>query len=330
MHADHIMGLITFLRNVLYPPMTPAKLSNHPPSVEIYGPAGLRLFIRSNLKLTFTKTSERYVVHELLTQSDEITPCSPPNILHSSECAGRDVACDDSGFWIEFASKKGRFGNVVVDAGPILHRDPCIGYIIRESVQPYRKLVILGDTYDPSAIAPLAMSPPPSLLVHEATDAFIPRSVDPKSNRSRETVQQKVLAHGHSTSVMAGEFAKQIGAQMLVLNHIGTRFSAPYIPPRKNDIRVAIIKEIERQATEAWGMGRAQAAVDYKRIIVPPSNQSAASMEPSLQTDAREANEINSQMGHATADQKGVIDDQRRRKKRKMSHDVPVISTENN
>lgn len=81
--------------------------------------------------------------------------------------------------------------------------------------------MLLGDTSDPSPISPLAVSP--SLLVHEATDAYIPTSVDSKAKRSAEVVKAKALSRGHSTPVMAGEFARSIGARRLVLNHIGGR-----------------------------------------------------------------------------------------------------------
>lgn len=104
-----------------------------------------------------------------------------------------------------------------------LNLDPCIGYIIREPQYPNRKLAILGDTYDASAIEPLLQFPSPSLLIHEATDAYIPTSVDPHARRKEEEVREKVLAKGHSTPGMAGELAKRIGAERLVLNHIGSR-----------------------------------------------------------------------------------------------------------
>lgn len=102
--------------------------------------------------------------------------------------------------------------------------DPCIGYVIRESSGPQRKLAILGDTHDPSNIIPLCLSPSPSLLIHEATDAHIPRHIDPKARRSAELVSEKALSRGHSTPAMAGRFAKKIGAERLVLNHIGGRY----------------------------------------------------------------------------------------------------------
>lgn len=102
--------------------------------------------------------------------------------------------------------------------------DPCIGYVFHEPSYPMRKVVILGDTHDPSLITPLCISPSPSLLIHEATDAYIPQDIDSRAKRSVEVVKEKALARGHSTPDMAGAFAKSIGAEMLVLNHIGARF----------------------------------------------------------------------------------------------------------
>ena len=69
--------------------------------------------------MTLTRTADRYVVHELLSENDELTPCAPPEVMHSSECQGRDIwAGEEDGFWRDFLSK----GRVTVDAGPILHR----------------------------------------------------------------------------------------------------------------------------------------------------------------------------------------------------------------
>jgi len=267
MHADHTMGLVPLLRNILGIPKFDTDPSPKPPKVEVYGPAGIRLFVRSILKMTFTRTADRYVVHELLSANDEVTPCVPPEVMHTSESQGRDIrAGKEDGFWREFVSR----GNVAVDAGPILHRDPCIGYIIRESPPFSRKIVILGDTHDPKSLLPLCVSPSPSLLIHESTDAYIPSSIDPNSKRTKDNVETKARERGHSTPGMAGTFAKLTGAKQLVLNHIGSRFPAPQNANRRRlkDTRVAVMQEVERQASEAWGMGTAQAAVDYMRVEV--------------------------------------------------------------
>ena len=67
-----------------------------------------------------------------------------------------------------------------------------------------------------------------SLLVHEATDSHISSTADPTgklSRRAPEVVREKALSRGHSVPEMAGAFARRIGANALVLNHIGARYT---------------------------------------------------------------------------------------------------------
>ncbi|KAF8264557.1 beta-lactamase-like protein [Lactarius quietus] len=257
MHPDHIMGLPTLLRNILGFPHPEALASRGtPPRVNLYGPAGLRTFLRANLSLTRTKTAERYAVHELLTPTDPRTPCDA-EALYDNEEPGKDVLCDEGGFWRDFAEGRSMRGSVNVCAGPLIHRDPCIGYIIHEpaTLDAPRKLAILGDTSDASQMTPLVRSTPGhvSLLVHEATDAHLPASIDARlaERRPPALVASKAQERGHSTPSQAGACAGQWGARQLILNHIGTRFPAPSIGSRSGR-RVAIMREIERQATEAW------------------------------------------------------------------------------
>ncbi|EPQ60770.1 hypothetical protein GLOTRDRAFT_68700 [Gloeophyllum trabeum ATCC 11539] len=344
MHADHTMGLITLIRNVLRAPPTTSDATystfRDPKRIDIYGPRGIRQFVRTIISVTHTRShpEDFFVVHELLMrkdwaagraysgdapmpdasesemddegegegvpetrdaseepgESEEETeeeddeegedlweePSAPAEDgLHPNELAGRDIRADKRHFWRKVVSVEAGGGEVSVDAGPIIHRDPCIGYVFtalpsenpHPSAPPYapRKLVILGDTSDPAPVLPLCRAPPPSLLVHEATDAYIPTSVDPQSKRSRELVAEKCVERGHSTPEMAGAFARRIGAKRLVLNHLGARFPAPLMNngPR---IRGAVLREMERQASEAWGGGTARAALDFTKITIPP------------------------------------------------------------
>ncbi|KAG5653031.1 hypothetical protein H0H81_002653 [Sphagnurus paluster] len=87
-----------------------------------------------------------------------------------------------------------------------------------------RKMVILGDTYDPSPIMPLAMDP--DILIHEATNAHLP-GIDPatKESDTYEIVEARARSRGHSTPQLAGAFAKRIHARCLVLNHFSARYS---------------------------------------------------------------------------------------------------------
>jgi ribonuclease Z len=94
------------------------------PTVEIYGPAGLRSFVRTCMVSTHTRSADKYAVHELLTANDPTTPCTPSDVLHASEFPGRDIRCDIEGFWREFTTSVNLdFGTqLVADAGPIIHR----------------------------------------------------------------------------------------------------------------------------------------------------------------------------------------------------------------
>lgn len=98
--------------------------------------------------------------------------------------------------------------------GTVLHGPP---------PRPGRKIVILGDTYDPSAIAEIASSP--DLLIHEATNAYLP-DIDPttKHDDMFESVEARAKCRGHSTPQMAAAFATRIGAGRLVLNHFSPRY----------------------------------------------------------------------------------------------------------
>ena len=269
--------------------------------MEIFGPAGLRSFVRQNFRMTATHTGDHYVVHELLNPDDRITPCKDFEMEHSnssqrpggfhdwdirhpSEERGRDILAGEDKFWRGISSGQGRYGDIIVDAGPIYHRgtsethkfriadsrvtDPCIGYVFRENSDPQRKIVILGDTSDPSTIIPLCINPSPSLLIHEATDAHIPYYIDAKlGRRDPEEVLSKTIERGHSTPAMAGTFADMVGARRLVLNHIGARFPGPN--GDTNHRNWLILSEIQNQASYAWGSGRqAEVAFDYKRVVI--------------------------------------------------------------
>ncbi|KAI0822037.1 beta-lactamase-like protein [Trametes gibbosa] len=370
MHADHTMGLLTVLRNALGIPKPRSAIlpdTPHPnsyaPHVEIFGPRGVRRMLRSLWHLTHTHSEHAFVVHELLSigQSPSVAADVPEgqgadeaDVRRESECVGRDIWCDAQGFWrgiIEQPASRHKWG-VLLDAGPIEHRDPCIGYIIREV--PYvlnataplpRKLVILGDTYDPSPLIPLVFADPlltaalpelnnylrldpaevgrvhvpVSLLVHEATDAYLPPHVDPHErtgrNRTEESVEAKTRERGHSTPAMAGAFARRIGAERLVLNHIGARFPAPAVPAGyggQERFRTACMQEIERQAAETWvppryGNAYPQAAWDFLSVTIPPnrprgSQETGAPSDPIIVDDASGRDEAGGQMHAMSAE----------------------------
>ncbi|KAJ7765034.1 beta-lactamase-like protein [Mycena maculata] len=106
-------------------------------------------------------------------------------------------------------------GSIELSDGTILHGPPR---------RPGRKVVVLGDTYDPSAIVPLALNA--DVVIHEATNAHLP-GVDPatKDDETYESVEARTKSRGHSTPQMAGIFAKRVGARRLILNHFSARYA---------------------------------------------------------------------------------------------------------
>ena len=129
--------------------------------------------------------------------------------------------------------------------------------------RPGRKIVILGDTYDPSSITELATDA--DVLIHEATLAHLP-GIDPstKQEDTYELVEARAKSRGHSTPQMAGAFGKRIGAKWLLLNHFSPRY------PGNDDTdpeAAKVMGEIRRLAEETFG-GEVVCARDLMSVDV--------------------------------------------------------------
>jgi ribonuclease Z len=232
--------------------------------VEIYGPLGIRAYVRTALSYTHTILEGEYVIHELRSISDPKNGDHTSLLRLPSEKEGNNFI-QSNGIW----SNIYKDALLSVSAAPIQHSVPCVGYVVHEfpipgKIDPKeyiphikrtktpmsvmqqlqqgssvllsdgtilrgpprregRKLVILGDTYDPSPIIPLAYDA--DLLIHEATNAHLP-GIDPstKSTDTYASVEERAKSRGHSTPQMAGAFAKRIRAKKLVLNHFSPRY----------------------------------------------------------------------------------------------------------
>lgn len=115
-----------------------------------------------------------------------------------------------------------------------------------------RKIVILGDTYDPSDIIEHAMDA--DVLVHEATC-------------SNEDLQI-ALNKGHSTAGMAGEFARKIRAKHLILNHFSPRGFQANEYEEYRDIKVLIQQAREKFQSEFVYAARVQFCFDSINILL--------------------------------------------------------------
>ncbi|KAJ7228503.1 beta-lactamase-like protein [Mycena pura] len=131
-------------------------------------------------------------------------------------------------------------GSVELSDGTVLHGP---------ARRPGRKLVILGDTHDPSPIEPLALDA--DLLVHEATNAHLPDVDDrTKATDTFESIEARTKSRGHSTPQMAGAFAKRIRAKQLVLNHFSSKYAGDDDVNRDSK---AIMDTIGGLAAEVYG-----------------------------------------------------------------------------
>ena len=72
-----------------------------------------------------------------------------------------------------------------------------------------RKLTILGDTYDPSPIAGLAMDA--DVLIYKATNAHLPGiDLETKPSDTYSVVEERSKSRGHSMPQMAVLFATRV------------------------------------------------------------------------------------------------------------------------
>jgi ribonuclease Z len=84
-------------------------------------------------------------------------------------------------------------------------------------------------------------------------------------------MEQKAYISRHSTSDMAGEFAREVRAKLLVLTHFSPRYVG-YVPEGEGDAEDADTSEVSRllrQAREAFGNENIVAAHDYFTLRVP-------------------------------------------------------------
>lgn len=121
-----------------------------------------------------------------------------------------------------------------------------------------RKVMILGDTSDPTPMLALISKDPDQkidLLVHESTGTSVVDlhpSIISASDTNEANVAQKMRDRGHSTSFMAGQFARQINAKRMVMNHVGGKFPSPLgcVCPSPELTKIAEFPRLDRGQRE--------------------------------------------------------------------------------
>ena len=213
LHGDHCYGLPGMLACM--------GIQGRSDPVQIVGPVGIREMIETVLRLsdhvpTFPIDWVEVDGHRSLAAMSHWSVSSHA-IRHRVTCYG---------FVLRESPRPGRFHperamTLGIPEGPLyrqLQNDQPVTLADGRTIvpaevcdppRPGRKVVLLGDTQDASGIADAAHSC--DLLVHEATY---------EAERTAKAEQW-----GHSTSAMAGAFAKRVAAKHLIITHFSSRYT---------------------------------------------------------------------------------------------------------
>jgi ribonuclease Z len=213
LHGDHCYGLPGLLACI--------AIHERREPVELVGPRGLAELVHTVLRLSESVLPYRLEITELdgpraLARRSGWS-ASAHRIAHRVTCYGYDLREDPrpGRFDLERARALGipegpLFGRLqageavtLADGRTIAPGEVC------SPPRPGRHAVLLGDTDDPSGIAEAAHGC--DLLVHETT-----------YEAARE---EKAHQWGHSTTAMAGAFARRIAAKRLIITHFSSRYT---------------------------------------------------------------------------------------------------------
>lgn len=221
LHGDHIFGLPGLLSSRSF-------LGGHEP-LDIYGPPGLKDWLRNTLKMTNTHLSYILRIHEITVEGlliDEADfKVTVQELQHVVQCFGFRIEQKPlpGKLLIEKAIAlgvpKGPFLKELKEGNEVTLADGRV--ILSEQVtgapQQGFTVAILGDTN--YCEAALELSKGADILIHEATF----------DNETGALAKE----YGHSTIGDAATVAKKAGAKNLIANHISARFLPSHLEQLK-------------------------------------------------------------------------------------------------
>ncbi|KAJ8285283.1 hypothetical protein GJAV_G00025030 [Gymnothorax javanicus] len=304
LHGDHLFGLPGLLCTVSLN-LSPTPTVPHA-CVDIYGPQGLKQFLRVALSLSGSQLLFPYAVHELEPTADQ---CPPENetsamlesvigeVLHPQERPGRKIVLDGDHDWYPLLEDE-RF---VVVAVRLFHRLPSFGFCVQERDRPGRlNTQLLKDLgVKPGPVYGQLKSGQSVTLENgrvvtpdEVLEEAIPgrkvcvfgdcskvvgegplqacRGADVLVHEATlgDEHQERAVEHGHSTPNMAAAVARECQVRKLVLYHFSQRYKPLGMCAEGEEDDVA---ELRRQAEEALvGTGvEVVLADDFLTIPIP-------------------------------------------------------------
>ncbi|CAL8071892.1 unnamed protein product [Calicophoron daubneyi] len=144
LHGDHVYGLPGLLCTIAQRgeagdiSLASSENATKKPCVNIYGPQGLRRFVRLALAISRTRMQYSYAVHELIMRKEhrpegyedwaslEADPERDPPL--ACELPGRSIWPNDDGFWINVTG--GEQDGTLVHAVALKHAVPSLGWLV--------------------------------------------------------------------------------------------------------------------------------------------------------------------------------------------------------
>jgi ribonuclease Z len=212
MHGDHVLGLPGLLQTM--------SLLDRQRALEVYGPAGIKAFVKAIEKTVQFVLTFPVEIHEI---KKEDSVCEEKE--YEVQAAKTDHVIPSWAYALVEKPRPGRFDPKKAEAlgvpeGPLWSKlqhgekvkTPKGEQVKPEQVvgapRPGRKIVYSGDTRPTKSL--LQLSEKADVLVHEAT--------------FEDEMQEKAIEDGHSTPSQAARIAKKARVKRLILTHVSSRY----------------------------------------------------------------------------------------------------------
>ncbi|KAI8904865.1 Metallo-hydrolase/oxidoreductase [Gorgonomyces haynaldii] len=286
LHGDHCFGLPGLVSTLL-------QQRQH---VDVYGPEGIKFYLRNVLLGSLSRLGGTISIFEL---SHQHPVTDEP---HSDELLQSNIL-PNNGTWTVSTDDQ-----CTIYAREIKHTIPCLGYVVQQHAsqgrlrieelkpqfekfkQEYKKMKLNPMTQlsgfksgqsivlpDGSVLESKDYLDPPvpgkKIVVLGDTcdpwnmqdlsmgcDILIHEATNAKLSSDPETeeqVQQTTIQHGHSTPQMAGRFAKAIGAKKVYLNHFSHRYKGD-----DSEEAIQVMQEIRQLCVLEYGSDQVVTARD--------------------------------------------------------------------
>ncbi|XP_064414026.1 zinc phosphodiesterase ELAC protein 1 isoform X3 [Latimeria chalumnae] len=272
LHGDHLFGLPGLLCTVS---LQASSNVNKQQPVDIYGPVGLRKFLRMSMEISQPQLLYPYAVHEIVPTRDQCPAEEFRELsvqeegLHPQEVLGKTISLSPGENSYTLIDNE----QFLVKAFRLYHRIPSFGFVVEEKERPGklqvqklkelavleesipgRKVCLLGDCSGVLDEAALKLCHGADVLVHEAT-------LD-------DSQMDKAKEYGHSTPSMAAAFAKSCRAEKLILSHFSQRYKPSSVigDGGGDDDDVT---ELKRQAELVFDCKEVTLAEDFMVIEIP-------------------------------------------------------------